>query len=395
VSYINLIARLTNPFAEPDLRPLLADADKEDWQIPPGKPRFFPPSRAHETDLIMKLYGDRPIPEGFDLMNELVARIRSGELQLKPTEQSGWYDHQIWSIEPLAIPERMPEAKRLRLDHRYHEHLLELFKGIYALTRETHAKQLELVAPGCALGPVEPVKRVYIGPELSAEPLATYYLRRALSYRFVRQVIADTFGADALRRLYRLTPTGTAKLTLAEELEAIEALFYGAHATVSRQLGLAADTTLEVGSGKGPDADAARFEAWATIQEADEDLGQDARMMVPVYYDIQRGKTKVWVFLGWRTKRLRIYFARPPRVVDVEETGAASPATGLWGRFFGKREQPEGKRQWPEIEFTEAHQELASPVTAEVYVSQILNRDEFRRHCDTHRTQAAILKSLR
>ena len=40
---------------------------------------FFPASRAHETDLVKKLYGDRPIPEGFNLVEEMVRRIRSGE----------------------------------------------------------------------------------------------------------------------------------------------------------------------------------------------------------------------------------------------------------------------------------------------------------------------------
>jgi hypothetical protein len=380
--YLNLIARLTNGLEKPDPTAVVGKLN----------PSFFPPSRAHETDLIKKLYRDRPIPEGFSLMDELIARIRAGTLPLQPTEQSGWYDYQTWSIEPLAIPEKMPEAKRLRLDQRYREHLLELFKGIYALTRETHVKQLEDSTVGCAR---RPEKRIYIPPELSAEPLATFYLRRALSYRFVRQVMADTFGAKALRRLHRLTPTGSAKLNLAEEFEVIEALFYGAHATVSRQLGLTAEATSEVGSGKGAEADAARFAEWAKNLEADEDLGQDARMMVPVFYDLQRQKTKVWLFLGWTSKRLRIYFVTPPRVVDPQATSAASAATGLFARLFGKREQPQPARELPRIIFTHAYRDLVCPVTAEVYVDQILNRDEFRRHCDTYKTQAAILENLR
>ena len=37
---------------------------------------------------------------------------------------------------------------------------------------------------------------------------------------------------------------------------------------------------------------------------------------------------------------------------------------------------------------------LAYPVTAEVYVDKILNRDQFRWHCDRYRTQSAILKNL-
>ncbi len=38
---------------------------------------------------------------------------------------------------------------------------------------------------------------------------------------------------------------------------------------------------------------------------------------------------------------------------------------------------------------------IAYPVTAEAYVSQVLDRATFRRHCDQYRTQAEILKQLR
>jgi hypothetical protein len=37
---------------------------------------------------------------------------------------------------------------------------------------------------------------------------------------------------------------------------------------------------------------------------------------------------------------------------------------------------------------------LAYPVFAETYVSRLLNRDEFRAHCDRYRTQSAILAHL-
>lgn len=34
-------------------------------------------------------------------------------------------------------------------------------------------------------------------------------------------------------------------------------------------------------------------------------------------------------------------------------------------------------------------------VAAEVYVSRLLDRTEFRKHCDRHRTAKAILANLR
>ena len=48
----------------------------------------------------------------------------------------------------------------------------------------------------------------------------------------------------------------------------------------------------------------------------------------------------------------------------------------------------------PEIHFYGAHRYLATPVFAEVYVTKLLNRTEFRRHCDTYQSKAAILANL-
>jgi hypothetical protein len=210
-AYLDLMSRLTNPPTKPDLRPFLLDASENWMQRPSNDICFFPPSRAHETDLIKKLYDDRPVPDGFNLMDELIARIRSRALSLTPTEQSGWYDYQLWSIEPLVIPERMREATRILFGEYYIQHLLKLFKVIYALTRETHVKQLE---PKMTC---EAQRRsvVYIHPEMSVEPLATYFLRRALSYRFIHQAIVETFGTETLTKLHRVTPTGYSQVNLA------------------------------------------------------------------------------------------------------------------------------------------------------------------------------------
>src|SRR5262249_20390532 len=156
---------------------------------------FFPPSRSHESDLGRRLFADSPIPEGFDLMAEMIRRIRAGALTLRPTERSGWYEHQTWSLEPLLMPARTPEANRLRLGKRYRQHLEELFKGAYALARETHVKQLEVASLAMSAAPR---LAVWIRPELAVEPLAACYLRRAESYRFVRGVLEHTFGGDAM-----------------------------------------------------------------------------------------------------------------------------------------------------------------------------------------------------
>ena len=236
-AYVALVSRLTNPLAYPDLREQLAALDRGRLNAPAKGIYFFPPSRAYETDLVKKLNGNWPIPGGFSLIDEMIKRIQAGKLKLLPTADSGWYDYQTWALEPLVTPEKMPEAEHLAMDATYRKQLLELFKGILALTRETHIKQLEVLYKSDDFKPPgeEVVIRIY--PELSAEPLATYYFRRAWSYYFIRTVLEGTFGPSALENMHRLTAAGPVQASLAEELRAMEGIFNGAHVSVCRQLG--------------------------------------------------------------------------------------------------------------------------------------------------------------
>jgi hypothetical protein len=376
--YLDLTARLTNPRSSvasrdlgEDLRETLRALDDGHFLMPAAGMSFFPPSRSHEADLVKQLYGTGPIPEGFSLIDELIRRIRSGSLNLAPREDSGWYDHQTWALESLVIPERMPEAAHLRLGGRYRGYLLDLFRAILALTRETHVKQLE--SPGVGAAPPGRTIVIDIAPELSAEPLPTYYRRRALSYAFVRTVVAKTFGAEALRQMHRLTAAGPVAANLDEELRSMETIFLGAYATVSGELGMAPEPSPELGTGS-PGGDSAAFEEWASSLYQDPDLGQDIRMMVPLFFDKLRGKTKVLAVLGWATRQAQIGFATPPSAV-VLDLGSAKQADV---RFH----------------FRSRTMQLAYPVSVEIYVDRILDRDEFRKLCEEHRTQAKILQAL-
>lgn len=373
-AYLSLVARLTNPLAYPDLRKLLADLDRGTVSAPSEGIYFFPASRAYETDLVKQLYGNRPIPDGFNLADEMIRRIRSGQLSLKPSATSGWYDYQTWALEPLVVPERMSEAKNLQLDDSYRQQLLELFKGLLALTRETHIKQLEVPMAGSAAPRPEVVISIY--PELSAEPLATFYYRRAWSYFYIQWALEQTFGPATLEKLQRLTAAGPVKQTLAAELRSMADLFYGAHVTVCRQLGIAPVSSPHLGEGKGAGADTTVFSSWQSKLADDPDLGVDARMMVPVFYDVKRHQTKVWAFLGWDQRPVEIGFAQQPSATILDKSGA---------RVAGPS---------PRLSFHSAHYQLAYPVMAEVYVSKILDRAEFQRLCDQHKTRDAILSNL-
>ena len=178
--YLSFVQKLTNPFPPEyyDLTQIYPiDVDK--------KYCFFPPSQAHETQLGKRLYGNRSIPEGFSLIDALVEKIQEGEIDLTPKEDSGWYDHQVYALEPFVKFESMPEAKKIDISNKYKKELIDLFKASIALTRETHVKQLESPLISMTLPP--PTIDIY--PELSIEPIATYYLRRAKSYRFVRELL--------------------------------------------------------------------------------------------------------------------------------------------------------------------------------------------------------------
>jgi hypothetical protein len=344
---------LTNGLAAGDLRAVMGALDEGRDATPASPTAFFPASRAHETELVKQLFGDRAIPEGFDLSRELVSRIRSGAVDLTPRATSGWYDVQTWALETLAAPERGSEAARLVLDDGYREHLAELFRSILVATRETHVKQLETALAGCA---APRVVKLQVRPQLSVEPLVTYYQRRADSYRFVRAALVEVFGEEALGKMHGLRRGELVGEPVGVELAAMVHLFDGAAATAMRELGMSTEW------------DSSAFEAWRG-GTGDPDVDADLRAMVPVFYDVARRQTKVWMIVGWVQRSLIASFATPPR---VEVLGGATA----------------------EVELSPAWFPLATPVMVEAYVTRLLDRDAFRAHCDEHPTADAIVAAL-
>lgn len=361
---LGLQEKLTNPLAFRDLRPLLGGVGSDPAQ-PAEDIAILPPSRSPEGELLKKLLRDDSAPAVTNLMEEVLKRVQSGRLDLCPRSNSGWYDHQLWALEPLARPNRAPEAERLRCAKGYCKALEDLFKGVYALTRETHVATLEVASE---MGVSMPARRkVIIRPELSVEPLMTCYGRRADSYRFVRQVVEAHFGLAGLGQMRRLTPNGPVESDLGSELKAMEQLFRGAQRTVARELGFPQPPV-----GTSPD-DETRFRAWLNGYKDDPDVWADQRMMVPVSYNPWSGGIRVWAFLGWRLNRLEVSFARKPRVVKTECSDRSLAY---------------------DLKFDGAGYLSAYPVFAEIWVSKLLNREEFRAHCDKYKTEAAILANL-
>jgi hypothetical protein len=366
---LELASRLTNALAAPDLRLLLRELDgataSPDGATPEGI-RLFPPSVSIEGELAKRVLGAVPIPGGFDLIARLIEELRGGTASLAPNERSGAYDHFLWSLEPLVLPERTEEATRLALGAEYTAHLRQQFRGLLALGREAHVKQLEDVLCGMAPAPVR--RKTPIEPALDAEPMAEHYRRRALVYRFLRLVLEATFDGASLASLRRVTPDGIESRPLIEELRSVEGLFLGAWVTVRRQLGLETPWDGDLGSGQGVERDATAFADWARAPSQDRDADADVRVMVPLYFDAGRMKWKVLAVLGWRSESLEIGFARPPRVVKA----------------------PPGA----ELEFTSSWRRLADLVTVEILVDRLLDRDAFRTVCDRSSFPQAIVAEL-
>jgi len=159
-------------------------------------------------------------------MTELIHCIRDGSLRLEPGAESGWYDHQTWSLEPLASPDRVPEATHLQLGDRYRRHLEDLFRGALALTRETHVKGVALSAAGL----YRPPDAAHLGQSQSERGTAVQPLCPPCCLLPLRcgRCWRKHSGPRPCTKCTGSTAEGACEPSLAEELTLMERLFDGA-----------------------------------------------------------------------------------------------------------------------------------------------------------------------
>lgn len=309
---------------------------------------LIPPSESAEGRVVKELFGGRSVPPDFHLGRELVERIRGGRLATTPRSGDGWYAHQFHAIAALLSP----DTEGLEIGPRYRQELVETFLALFALNRETHAKQLESPAAGG--------RPLVIAPELTLEPLPELYARIASAYRFVRGALAALLGEEVLRGV-ELERDG---IDLFDGIVQMETLFLGAEATARAELGRPM-----------ADRDAARacFRAWQLGSANDPDVNHDLRVAVPLWFDVERKTVRIAATLGLETRTLKLEWIVRPKVEVLGES----------------------RLPWPTVpQFDEAHRTILSPLTIECDVREPPSRDELRAICDREHHPDAVRSAL-
>jgi hypothetical protein len=332
---------------------------------------LLPPSSSREMVLFEKLF-PLGLPPNADLMRELVRKIRSGEVDLQPKPDSGWYDYQVYALETLLLPEKGVEHNKLLLTKAYKRRMLEAFKALMTKRRETHVRQLG-IAEGKAVEPPPPPDK--IKPRLRIEPCPSYYLRTARAYAFLANFLEAALGPEALQRLHGLKKEGQRKQPLHAELRGMRDLFYGLYLMSAEDIGLAPEFAPEERVERDHCYQLAAD--WLPNVFQDEDLATDTRVAVPIFVDLQRRVTRLWVTLGVRLTKLEAGYARPPQIKPTQGAG-----------------------DWQVVEASRleaAHYLIPVDEFAEVELPglRVLTREELRAICDREKTKEAILQALR
>ena len=372
--------RLSNPLSQFSLLEMigvdLSAADKvEQLRISKGMNEtgvvFFPRSTSRETELFNRLFPDG-LPERANLMQELIRAIRSGEVDLTPRPDSGWYDHQVYALQTLLLPERGEECNKLLLTKPYKKRMLEAFAALITKRRETHVRQLA-ETKSVKNKPV-PQELKKVSPRLRLEPCPSYYVRTARSYAFLANFLNATLGDETLRELHGLRATGIRSDNLANELRAQRDLFYGFYLLSCEDIGH--KPALHDGEVVDSEVCYQIAENWLAKINEDPDMAEDTRVAVPISIDPVNRTMRLWVTLGVRLTPLEATFVRAPSIKPVE-----------------------GEEEWKEVELSKLRPSshlIAVDEFAEVEISSLSppDREEFRRLCDQHKTKDKILEAL-
>jgi hypothetical protein len=304
-------------------------------------------------------------------MADLITAIRDGKVDLKPGEQSGWYDYQLYALETLILPEGSEGSDKLMLSKKYKLRLLEAFKAMVTKTRETHIRQLD-AAVGSEAAPRTPENPVT--PRLRLEPNPSYYLRMARSYAFLQTFLAAT--VQDLNGMPGWRATGQRDSGLGDELENMRMLFYGFYFACCEDIGLKPQTlTSEIDQ---PDYCRAIAAKWLEDWETDPDLSVDTRVAVPIYRDDR--VSRFWCTVGVRPIKLVADYRRAPSWRPMPH-----PERGI--------------EEWQEVPSAQL-EPLRCVILGDEFLeielgkAATVSRDELRRACDAGGTREQITAAL-
>lgn len=374
---VTFYSRLTNPLLDVSLLELAGNADpaalaarQKAAGLHTGV-AVFPSSTSREQRLFEAIFPEG-LPPNADLMKALIQAVRSGEVNLAPEPDSGWYDHQAYALEAFLLPDRGEESAKLLFSGRYKQRMLDAFAAMITKRRETHIRQLGVAeAPSAMEQPLSS-----LSPRFRIEPNATYYLRTARAYAFLEGFLHEAMGEEALAQLHGLRETGPRELNLADELAAQRNLFYGFYLIACEDIGLPSAVSAE----ELPDPNAARSAALAWLEDwsVDADLAVDTRVIVPVAVDPPRNATNVWGTIGVRLAKLDVAF-------DSEFRPSVRPA--------GSSDEWQPADPWT-LEGKTYLIPVDEFVSAEIPRLDCPTREDFRRMCNEAGTAEAIRKAL-
>jgi hypothetical protein len=174
---------------------------------------------------------------------------------------------------------------------------------------------------------------VHIRPEITVEPLASYYLERA-------------------RACNGLAST----------------LYCGAAIAVAEELGYEQPA---LPAGLVPEICREAFRDWQRALLSDPDIAPDIRSLTPI--EETSGEVHARAVLGWTFDELFISFDQPPSYRVLA---------------------PDGSPAEVEAEMSELTCKLWRPEIQSVRLTRLLSPDEFRYHCDRYKSAEEIIASL-
>lgn len=370
---------------------------------------FWPYATSREARLFSWLFEGQALPD-CPVMDQLVDQIKRGHLELEPTGESGWYDHQICSLKTLLLPDKGLQFHKHLLTADYKTLLRHSFEGMLAENREAHLKGL--FAPVMPPDDAGEINGPAISPKLSVQPAATHFLKMARGYQFLAEALRESMGEAELNSI-PVKGFGKNLLALLDE----NVLFhYGLFFVVCDDLAMGPFLKyrevedLPALAGRKGDLEVARKEliitktgrlddgtriawhqAWKVAKMWLENLStapflkQDPRILLPVLSNSEKTEYRYWGVLGVRLVKLRVQYAVAPRLsrdLDALEKAGGEDLDAM-------RKNP------PDCHWAPTDYLLPIKLSAEFTLEQSSPTHEaFIAACDNQKSEKEILRAL-